>query len=724
MKISHHLLITGFLLCSALGFAQDKNPRIYVKKINQNISLDGKLDEKVWSQADAADDFWQYFPTDSIKSPNRTSLKMLYNKEFLYLGIEAKTIGNDYAVTSLRRDFRGSTNDNISFLFDTFSDGTNAYLFGVTPLGVMRELLVSGGGADFSSFNSSWDIKWDARTTQIDGGYFIEIAIPFSSLKFPEGTKTWRFQTYRFDLQSQQRSIWTNVPQNQIMANLAFFGTMEFEETLGKNPTPIYFIPYVNTLFSKDFVTGTNDNVNLVGADAKIAVSNGLNLDVTVNPDFSNVEVDNIVTNLTRFELSLPEKRQFFIENSDLFANYGSSGQAQPFFSRRIGIVRDSLGNNLENRIIGGLRLNGKIGQNWRLGAMSLQSSAEEELGLPSYNNAMLSIQRRVFSRSNLGFFMVNKQSAEDYNRVIGLDYDLATSDNTWVGKIYLHKSFEENSGSDDFSTQILMNYNSRNWNFSTDWMYVGSDFEADLGFVPRKGIFKNANSAAYTIYPKNGPINTHTIALFNENFFKPELDWKNTDESYILAYEGQLRDQSQIGLEISRNSIFLINDFDPSRGDFEPLPGNTTYNFSQVNLIYQTNNANLFTFQGETSYGAFFNGTKYSIRGTLGYRFQPIANISLLTSYDYINLPEPYAQTSLILISPKIDLTFTKNLFWSTLIQYSNQQENLGINSRLQWRFAPMSDFFLVYNDSYQTDLWAPKFRSVNLKLSYWLNI
>ena len=713
------------LIFTSNSFSQNEY-HVLVKKIENNLSIDGVLDEKEWDKAESADDFWQYFPTDSIKSPNLTSVKMLYNADYLYFGIEAKTIGDDYVVTSLRRDFRGGANDNISLLMDTFSDGINAYLFGVTPLGVMRELLVSGGGSDFSSFNSSWDIKWEAKTKRVDTGYFIEIAIPFSSIKYPEGAKTWRFQSYRFDLQSQQRSIWTSVPQNQIMANLAFLGIMEFEEPLGKNPTPIYVTPYINTLSSKDFNSNTKDQFTRVGGDAKIAVSNGLNLDLTLNPDFSNVEVDDIITNLTRFEISLPEKRQFFIENSDLFASYGAPGEAQPFFSRRIGIVRDSLGNNRENRIIGGLRLNGKIGSDWRLGVLSLQSAADDELDIPSHNNAMFTIQKKVFSRSNIGLFLVNRESKNDYNRVFGLDYNLATATNNWVGKFYLHKSVDSDaSGADNFSTQAILNYNSRTWNATTDWTYIGDDFRADLGFVPRVGVFKNANRLGYTIYPKTGSINTHEFALASELFFKPELNWKNTDQNFIASYEIRMKNQSEASIEFSRNSIYLIDDFDPSRSDdFEPLPGDTTYAFYQTNLRYETNNTNLFTFRGNINYGGFFNGKKFSLRGNFGYRIQPIANISLLVSYDDINLPEPYAQTELLLISPKIDLTFTKNLFWSTILQYSNQTDNLGINSRLQWRYAPLSDLFIVYNDNYLTNAWTPQFRSINLKLTYWLNI
>ena len=162
-----------------------------------------------------------------------------------------------------------------------------------------------------------------------------------------------------------------------------------------------------------------------------------MNLDLTLNPDFSQVEVDDQVTNLTRFEVSLPEKRQFFIDNSDLFASFGDERDANPFFSRRIGIAKDTAGDFIENRIIAGLRLSGKLTKDLRVGVLNIQTAKDEENEIPSNNNTMIALQQRVFSRSNIGAFFINRQSFEkndfvdredEYNRVVGLDYNLASS--------------------------------------------------------------------------------------------------------------------------------------------------------------------------------------------------------------------------------------------------------------------------------------------------------
>ncbi len=350
------LLISNFLILKA----QESKRSIFVKKINTNITIDGKLDENIWLDANSANAFWQQFPTDSIRSFNKSDVKILYNDTHLFIGAVASSFGGDFIVNSLRRDFSARNNDNVTLVFDTFQDGQNAFLFGVNAFGVQREALVSDRGVKISGFNLNWDVKWESKVTRYSDRFIVEIAIPFSSIKYPDNSKKWGFQAYRFDLQTNERTIWSRVPQNQIPINIGFFGELVFEEPLKKSKSPIYIIPYINGLTSKK----PNENLQnslLVGGDIKFAIGSGLNLDVTINPDFSNVEVDNIITNLTRFEISLPEKRQFFIDNGDLFSQFGSSREASPFFSRRIGIARDLDENTIQNRILGGARLSGKI---------------------------------------------------------------------------------------------------------------------------------------------------------------------------------------------------------------------------------------------------------------------------------------------------------------------------------------------------------------------------
>ena len=484
----------------------------------------------------------------------------------------------------------------------------------------------------------------------------------------------------------------------------------------------------------KDFETDVSKNKFRFGGDAKVAIGNGMNLDITLNPDFSNVEVDDIFTNLTRFEIFFPEKRQFFIDNSDLFGSFGYKVDVIPFFSRRIGLARDYDGNLIENRIIGGARLSGKINQDWRLGFLNVQTEEDPANGIASNNNMMFVLQKKVFSRSNIGFFMINRQTFKDYdftvsndkyNRVGGVEYNLASADNVWIGKFYLHKSFQPNDKKGNFSSSAYLKYNIRNYVLATTIVYIDQDFRSDLGYVPRTGIFKTGNSIKRNFYPVNGIINRHSFELLAVNYWRPDNDFKKTDHEFSGIWDVEFKNKSDLEMKYSNNYIFLMQDFDPTRSEEGvPLPGNNGYYFNRISAGYHSNKTNLLTYSAESAFGQFYNGHSFSAGGNLSYRMQPWVSVSLAVNYDGLRLPNPHPDADLWLMSPKLDITFSKSLFWSTLIQYSNQRDNLGTNSRLQWRFAPLSDLYLVYNDNYFTDNFGPRFRSVNLKFTYWLNI
>ena len=284
-----------------------------------------------------------------------------------------------------------------------------------------------------------------------------------------------------------------------------------------------------------------------------------------------------------------------------------------------------------------------------------------------------------------------------------------------------------ENTGDNEgnISTGAFLGRNSRYWNVFSDLVYVDQEFNSDLGFIRRKDIVKWANSAQRLFWPKEGPINNHGLQVFNILTWRPGLDFQNTDRNLEVSYDFEMKNFSRFGASYSNSYIFLTDSFDPTGSDeAEELPGNEGYNFDSYSVQYRSNNAKVFAVEAESSIGSFFNGSRFSVGAQATLRLQPFARLSLDVNYDKISLPDPYASADLWLISPRIGFTFSKSIFWSTLIQYSNQRDNLGINSRLQWRFAPLSDLFIVYNDNYSVNIFEPKYRSINLKLTYWLNI
>ena len=723
-----------FLALTTIAFGQNKEKEIFVKLIDQPILIDGDLSEPVWDSATENGNFQQYFPSDSILAKQQTKIKMLYDSTTLYLGVTVYSKGNDYVIPSLQRDFRAGNNDNISFIFDTFNDGTNAFLFGTNPLGVRREALISNGGSSRDGFSTAWDVKWQGETKIYDRYYTIEMAIPLTSVKFKEGGTKWRFNSYRFDMQENETSTYSNIPQNQLIYNLAFMEEMVFEKPLGKSRTPLALIPYINGITSRDYTVHDSKSQYKVGGDAKLAIGNGMNLDLTLNPDFSNVEVDNVVTNLTRFEISLPERRQFFIDNNDLFGNFGNSWGENPFFSRRIGLAKNKEGETIENRIIGGIRLSGKLSEDWRLGLLSIQTDEDLENEIASNNNTVFSLQKKIFSRSNIGVFFINRETfkkyefisnQEKYNRVFGVDYNLASADNKWVGKFYLHHSIKPEVHDNNGARGVELFYNSKFFNFGISGNYIGEEFQSDLGFLRRKDIIMTNPFAEVVIWPKKTKVNSHSIRINPFVFWRPSLDYKNTDFTLFSMWTTKFQNQSEWSARMFNRYTYLTEDFEPSNTEGAvALPGNIGYHYTSFELRYESDRRKVFSYSFEPGFGQFYNGRRNVIKGSLNLRLQPKVIVGLQYEYNQLRMPKPYSDADIWLLSPRVAVTFNKSVFWTTLIQYSNRNDNLGINSRVQWRFAPLSDLFIVYNDNYFVSDFAPKFRSLNLKFTYWLNI
>ena len=725
--------ILVFCIGPILYSQSDSFKEIEVKYRKGSIKVDGKLDDTLWEDLPISTDFFQYFPTDSLQATKDTEIRMFYNNDFLYVGIKMHTVNNQFIVNSLQRDFRAGGNDNISIIFDTFNDGQNAFLFGLNPFGVQREALITNGGSDFRFFTTSWDVKWRGESFVGPGYYSTEFVIPMNSFKFSSGVKKWRFNAYRFDMQTNENTTWMRIPQNQIIANLAFMGDMVFEEPLESSSTSIALIPFIAATSAKNFEElQPRESQSSFGGDFKIPVGKAMNLDLTFNPDFSQVEVDNFVTNLTRFEISLPERRQFFIDNNDLFGGFGGGRDANPFFSRRIGIAKDREDNTIENGIIAGMRLTGKLNDNIRLGVLSIQTESDLSNGIPSNNNSMFAMQHKVLSRSNIAAFFINRQSnsVEDteslaYNRVMGIDYNLASADNTYVGKFYTHKSISPGDSDGNLSMGANLQYNTRIWNGFIDLAYIDREFVSDLGFIPRTDIFKWAGRIGYRIWPKKGIFNSHNFDTFQNYTHVASADYKQTDFLRNFGYEGRLINQGQIEFSFNNRYTYLTDEFNPTgEDDAMALPANSEYSYSSIRAQFQSDRRKIFSYNLQTDIGQFFNGSRKSIEARMNLRIQPKLNIGLNSNMDRIDLPEDYGAATIVLVSPRIDYTFNRSLFWSTLIQYSNQRDNFGINSRLQWRFAPLSDLFLVYNDNYFSSNWEPRNRSINLKVTYWLNI
>jgi len=328
---------------------------------------------------------------------------------------------------------------------------------------------------------------------------------------------------------------------------------------------------------------------------------------------------------------------------------------------------------------------------------------------------------------------LVNRQSVkeydfvdadEDYNRMMGLEYDLNSKDNIWKGRFFAYKSFSPNQDGNSMSGGAQFSRETRNQNINLEYAFIGDDFKADLGLLRRVGVMKFSPYYSYFFYPKKGAINTLELRQNLWLWIDPEGPQTLLERTLLTSSELTFKDQSKLGLRFFNRKEFILNPFDPTGIHPDtPLEGNQLYYSRSLTLEYSSDRRNKLSFISSQNYGLFFDGMKYSFVNNISYRLQPRLVTSLKFNYDRIDLGNGIPLTKLWLFGPKFDFSFSKSLFWSTNIQFSSQSENLGFNSRFQWRFNSLSDLYIVYNDNYFTyDQLQPRYRSLNLKLTYWI--
>jgi Domain of unknown function (DUF5916)/Carbohydrate family 9 binding domain-like len=716
-----------FCLLSFSVLAQKSNSsyQLHIHPAASSIQVDGIMDEPAWINAEVASNFYMVLPMDTSYAQVKTEVRMTYDKNNIYLlAVCYNSLKGPYMVESLKRDFSFVKNDNFLLFMDPFDDQTNGFSFGANAAGAQWDgTMYEGGKVDLN-----WDNKWVSIVKEYPDKWIFEAAIPFKTIRYKKGISRWGINFSRNDLKTKEKSSWAPVPRQFPTASLAYTGVLVWDEPPPEVGSNISLIPYVLGNLSRDYANGINTQFRPeAGLDAKIGINSSVNLDLTVNPDFSQVDVDQQVINLGRYELFFPEKRQFFLENGDQFTNFGYS-TIRPFFSRRIG---------LDAPIDFGARLSGKLDKDWRLGVMDMKTGIVDSVGLPPQNFAVIALQRKVFSRSNIGFMFIDKESMNyhpgqvdsgktiytAYNRNIGVEYNLASSNNILTGKMLLLKSFSPGLKGQDWTQAGNLQYAGRKWNLFGQYEYVGANYNAEVGYVPRQDYIKLNPQITRFFFPKGGIVLSHgpqigTTYYFNTAFYR-------TDNETVLSYLITFRDRSTISALVMHDYVQLLQPFDPTNSGEDSLAIGTKHRWNTAGIDLVSKPQALFTYLFSGRYGGYYdNGTKITFSGTMGYRFQPFVSILLNFNYTHLSLPLPWGETDFWLIGPKIDLTFTNTLFFTTYIQYNQQAKNMNINARFQWRYKPASDLFIVYTDNYLPAPFSVSNRAIVLKFTYWWNL
>jgi hypothetical protein len=736
-------VILGLLLCVFCVFTVEgqniteyqKHFELHITPTNAPIKIDGVLDEPVWAAAGLAKDFHKKYPNDIGEAQSKTEVRFTYDDKNIYFGFKVYDSGAAIS-QSLKRDIGHDGGDGVGIMLDPLNQKTNGFFFVVSALNVQSEDQLNNSFQDKPSW--SWDTKWFSATKDYGTYWVAEVAIPLKSLRFDPAQKHWGINFLRIDAKHNEYSPWTRVPTNFKSYDLGYTGVLYFPSSPPKNSSNIILQPYITGNANEDKENGQKlQAAGTAGFDAKVAVNSSLNLDLTVNPDFSQVDVDQQVTNLTRFNIFLPEKRTFFLENSDLFSDFGIP-PIRPFYSRSIGLDKD--GNRIP--ILFGARLSGNIDPSTRIGMMDMQTGRQGNYSPENF--AAFTVHKRVLKRSSIKTYFLNRENfisevaakknpLDRYGRNAGMSFEYSNPTGSVGSWATYNQSFKQGLSNEDKYVEAGFNLSSQHWNYIALASNVGKNYYTDMGFVQRienydavrdtsirvgfKSIF---TQLGYQVMPTKGKLGRLTTQMEEYIVFNPDNSMNESNAQFSVKAEN--KNTSGFEASVTNTTLNLLYPISITGGT--PLPA-VRYSFNQIELKFRTDFRKAFSFNSGITVGQFYNGT---VQGaTIGFmlRKQPHLNLGVRSEFNSIQLPGEYGSTNLVLIQPRIEYNFNTQLFWTTFVQYNTQSNNFSINSRLQYRYKPMSDFFLVYTDNYFTDpMLKNKNRALVFKFNYWFNL
>ena len=709
--------------------------QLHIHKTNEKIKVDGDLNEEVWKTAEPAKGFWLKFPKDDAKAVTKTEVKITYDNNFIYIGAICYD-SLPLVAQSLKRDSRIRESDGLGIVLDPMNKKTNGFYFSVTAFNVQADDLLTAGQE--GDINFSWDNKWNSKTKIFSDHYVIEIAIPFKTLRYDKSSKQWGINFIRSERKKNEFHTWTRIPVNFPGPDLGYTGALIWDAAPPSAGTNIAFIPYITGGMKENKVDSVKLNGDFnAGFDTKIAVSSALNLDLTVNPDFSQVEVDRQVTNISRFSIFFPERRNFFLENSDLFAGYGIP-PIRPFYSRKIGLDND--GNTIP--IIAGARLTGNLAPRTRVGLMTMQTKSKGDFAAQNYS--AVSVNQQVLKRSVLKAYFLNRTAIETnkhpikdpldkFGRNAGTEFNYYNEKGdiqAWAG---YHYSMKKNIHDDNAYLNLGAGYFGRQFFSLINFDNIGEGFYADMGYlqrienydalrdtVIRVGYKSFFNQNQYKILPKKGKLIQIEFNLNGSLVLNPDNSFNELSLDPSFAFDSRNTSTIDFGLSYNRTRLLFPSAFT----DGDPLPTGT-YNYSQGWIRLRSDSRKNISATGGARYGSYYNGHLTQLSAGIIFRKQPNITVELNGNYNRLGFPAPYGNEDLFLLASRIEISFSNSIFWTTFLQYNTQSNNININSRLQWRYKPASDFFLVYTDNYYSDpLFKNKNRALVFKLNYWLNL
>ena len=694
-------------------------------RLSEGIRLDGNLDEEVYRTVPPITDYVQNVPDVGQPATERTETWVLFDGSNLYIAARCydSAPSSEWVADEMRRDSRQlRQNDTFGLMLDTFYDRRNGLTFYTNPLGAIADFETTNEGNP----NSDWNPVWDVRTGRFDGGWTVEMEIPFKSLKYPAGVaQVWGIQLRRVVRRKNEWNYITRVPLSAaggqgsagIFRVSAAATLTSLEVPAGSNTLEIkpYAIGGVTTDRMADPVVD-NDRSGDFGLDVKYGVTQNLTADFTYNTDFAQVEVDEQQVNLTRFSLFFPEKREFFLEGRGIY-DFGRSGgfggggggggfgrglAPTLFFSRQIGLQRGQV-----VPILGGGRLTGKAGA-FSIGALNMQTDDETVSGARSTNFTVLRVKRDLLRRSSVGMIYTGRSVSlvgDGASHAYGMDANFAFFENVNFNG-YFAKTHTPDSTGKDTSYQARFNYAADRWGVEMDHLLVEDNFVPEVGFVRRDDFRRTFVSGRFSPRPA-------AIESVRRFVFQTSLDYTLTADTNVLeTRQNQLRvatefeNSDQLRVDLTRSYELLENLFEIADGVAIPVGG---YTFSDVSLSYQLGAQRRTSGSFSVQRGAFFSGDITAVGFTRGRLvLTPQLSVEPGISINWVDLPEGSFTTNLV--TTRVNYTFTPRMFFSGLLQYNSSNDTLTSNLRLRWEYQPGSELFVVYTEDRDTATLDPR--------------
>ena len=697
------------------SITRDERRRATVRaiKLSEPLRVDGRLDEAVYQQHAPFGGFIQVVPRYGEESTEKTDVWVTYDQDHIYVSARLwdSAPPERWISNELRRDTNQlRQNDHFGVMFDTFYDRRSGFLFYTNPLGALADYSVIDEGGP----NTDWNPVWESRTGTFDGGWTVEMAIPFKTLRYRSGAdQMWGIQLRRSIRHKNEWTYLNPVPPN--LAGPQAFNRISAGGTLvGLDLPPasrnIELKPYLISRLTTDRAVSPQirDQFDAdIGGDFKYGVTANLTADFTVNTDFAQVEIDEQQVNLTRFSLFFPEKRDFFLEGRGVFdfgrggasgGGMGRGGDASApflFYSRRIGLNR--------NRVIpitAGGRLTGKVGA-FGIGVMNIQTGDEDLSGTPDTNFTVLRLKRDILSRSTIGMMFTNRSVTVNQtgsNQAFGVDAAFSFYQNVNLGAYYARTDTPGLDG-DTESYQAKFEYGADRYGARFEVLKVGDDFNPEIGFVRRDDFRRSFAQLRFSPRPRN-------LRGVRKLTYEGSLDYIENGAGLLETrqqggrFDVEFDSSDRFNVEVNRNYEFLTSPFQVSRGIFIPVGG---YPFTDVEFGYNFGSQRRVSGNVSVTRGEFYDGDITTLGVSQG-RVSLTKRLSVEPSLSLSKVNLPYGDFITRVLRSRVDYGFSPRMFASALLQYNYTDRTFSSNLRYRWEYRPGSEFFVVWTDEQDT--------------------